>query len=133
MRSSLAPHLPYTPTVLRVECLAPVGFIKNSTCSCIYHWSLFLRSKLSHYKCSCAKMTCDVASRSSAANDDVAPTNGSENGKYRIDSTTAATIVLLCKRYYDVAIVCVVILVVWALFALPTIFYNWPMKVTVCV
>ena len=78
-------------------------------------------------------MTCDVASRSSAAKDDVAPTNGSENGKYRIDSTTAAAIVSLCKRYYDAAIVCVVILVVWALFALPTIFYNWPMNVNILV
>ena len=36
----------------------------------------------------------------------------------------------LFKRYFDVAIVCVVIAAVWALLALPTIFYHLP-KVTV--
>ena len=30
------------------------------------------------------------------------------------------------KRYFDVAVVCVVIAVVWALLALPTVFYHLP-------
>ena len=65
---------------------------------------------------------------SSVANGADTPTNASENGKHRNDSAT--TIISLCKRYYDVAIVCVVIVAVWALLALPTVFYHLPMKVT---
>lgn len=53
------------------------------------------------------------------------PTNAGENGKHR-DAAAAKTIISLCKRY---AIVCVVILAVWALLTLPTIFYYRPMKV----
>ena len=64
---------------------------------------------------------CDV--RSSVPD---TPTNASENGKHR----TATAIISLFKRYYDVVIVCVVIAAVWALLALPTIFYHLPMKVT---
>ena len=70
---------------------------------------------------------CDV--RSSVANGVDTPINASENGKHRNDSTATA-ITSLCKRYYDVVIVCVVIAAVWALLALPTIFYHLPMKVT---
>ena len=69
---------------------------------------------------------CDVASP--VANGSDTPTNAGENGKHRNDSA-ATTIVSFCKRRYDVVIVCVVIAVVWALFALPTIFYYRLMKV----
>ena len=33
---------------------------------------------------------------------------------------------ILCKRKFDVAVVCVVIIVIWVLLALPTIFYLIP-------
>ena len=67
---------------------------------------------------------CDVPS--SAVNGADTPTNANENGKRR----AATTIISLCKRYYGVAIVCVVIVAVWALLALPTVFYYLAMKVT---
>ena len=70
---------------------------------------------------------CNVASP--VVNGADTPTNVSENGKHRNDSA-ATTLISLCKRHYDVAIVCVVIVAVWALFALPTIIYHLPMKVT---
>ena len=81
---------------------------------------------------------CDVASP--VANGADTPTSGNENGNDSAATTiksfcndsfaTYITISLLCKRHYDVAIVCVVIAAVWALLALPTIFYHLPMKVT---
>ena len=73
---------------------------------------------------------CDIDVASSVANGADTPTKASENGKHRNDSA-ATTIISLCKRRYDVAIVCVVIVAVWALLALPTIFYHLPMKVTI--
>ena len=76
-----------------------------------------------------AKM-CDVASP--VANGSDKPTNTSENGKHCIQFDSAVTTILsFCKRYYDVAIVCVVMVAVWALFSLPTIFFHLPMKVTI--
>ena len=68
---------------------------------------------------------CDVPS--SAVNGADTPTNANENG----NNSAATTIISFCKRYYDVAIVCVVIVAVWALLALPTVFYYLPMKVTI--
>ena len=69
---------------------------------------------------------------SSAARGADTPTNSSETGKHRNDSAAAyTTIISFCKRYFDVAIVCVVIVGVWVLLALPTIFYHRPMKVTI--
>ena len=72
---------------------------------------------------------CDVVS-SVTYGADTPTLNGSENGKHRNDSAARST-VLLCKRHYDVAIVFVVIAAVWALLALPTIFYQIPIKVLV--
>ena len=70
---------------------------------------------------------CDVVSSVASGGD--RPTGAGENDKHRKDAA-AATIISLCKRYYDVAIVCVVVLVVWALLALPTIFTHRPMRVS---
>ena len=67
---------------------------------------------------------CDVESSVANGGD----TSG-ENGKQR-NNFAAMTIISFCKRHCNVAVVCVVIAAVWALLALPTIFYHLPMKVS---
>ena len=71
---------------------------------------------------------CDVANGARTCGD--APTNSKLCCGVHLQAMPDPSIKSLFKRYYDVVIVCVVIAAVWALLALPTIFYHLP-KVTV--
>ena len=59
----------------------------------------------------------------SADKSDESAISSDKHSRFR---STAASAKLKFNQYFDVAVVCVVIVVVWVLLALPTVFYHLP-------